>query len=296
MAGNKDNKGPVESFGDMVKEFGEAISKIFSDPELKKKAKEFAKGAEDSAKAFGRRFKDEGVKEKFKDFGKAARNFGSSVSDYFKDDKDKDKGGDRVEDISQKEYEWEKSLDEKMKNFGEKAKEAGEKFGRKMEKVGDKADSYFRDSRSGRIIGYSFAIMWSIIFLVLFNFYWSYIAYYNYYDSVWHRYPLLTGNFSQWLPIVSAALIASVIGNILLIIYDGNLFRQITRIALDLFGLAAVVSLLVIFPFDFTVFPRDLTGILNPVIIAVLVLIIIGIGIGTMVRLIKLIVSAAKVS
>lgn len=287
----KNNKSPVESFGDMVKEFGEAISKIFSDPELKKKAKDFAKSAEDSAKAFGKRFKDEGVKEKFKDFGKAARNFGSSVSDYFKDDKDKDED----EDISQKEYEWEKKLNEKMKDFGDKAKKAGKELSRKMEKAGDKVDSYFKDSRGGRIVGYSFAIMWSIIFLVLFNFYWSYIAYYNY-DGVWHRYPLLTGSFSQWLPIVSAALIASVIGNILLIIYEGSLFRQIIRIVLDLFGLAAVVSLLIIFPFDFTVFPRDLTGILNPVIIAVLVLIIIGVGIGTMVRLIKLIVSAARVS
>ena len=289
MAENKSNKSPVESFGDMVKEFGEVISKIFSDPELKKKAKEFAKSTEDSAKAFGRRFKDEGVKEKFRDFGKAARNFGNDVSYYFKDDKDKD------EDISQKEYEWEKNLDEKMKNFGEKTKKAGKEFGRKMEEMGGKVDHYFKDTRGGRITGYSFAITWSVVFLVFFNFYNQYIAYYNY-DGVWHRYPLLTENFGQWLPVVSTALIASIIGNILLIIYDGYFFRQIIHIVLNLFGLAAVIALLTIFPFDFTVFPRDLTGILNPIIIAVLVLIVIGIGIDTMVRFVKLIVNAAKVS
>lgn len=289
MPGGKKDKSPVESFGDMVKEFGEVISKIFGDPELKRKAKDFAKSAEDSAKAFGSRFKDEGVKEKFKDFGKAARNFGESVSDYYKDDKGKD------EDISQKEYEWEKKLDEKMKNFGEKAEKAGKEIGKKVEEAGDKIHSYFKDTRSGRITGYSFAIIWSVVFFVFFNFYNQYIAYYHY-DNVWHRYPLLTESFSQWLPIVSAALVASIVGNILLIIYDGYFFRQIIHIALNLFGLAAVVSLLTIFPFDFTVFPRDLTGILNPIVIAILVLIIIGIGVETIVRLIKLIVNTAKVS
>ncbi|MBM3702018.1 MAG: hypothetical protein FJW63_03315 [Actinobacteria bacterium] len=286
MAENKKDKSPIESFGDMVKEFGEAISKIFSDPELKKKAKEFAKSAEESAKAFGKRFKDEGVKDKFKDFGKAARNFGESVSDYFKDDKEKE------EDINQKEFEWEKKLDEKMKNFGEKTEKAGKEFGRKIEEVGDKVDHYFKGTRGGRITGYSFAIMWSVIFFVFFNFYQSYIAYYHY-DGIWHRYPLLTKSFSQWLPIVSVALVASMIGSILLIIYDGYFFRQIIRIVLNLFGLTAIISLLTVFPFDFTVFPRDLTGILNPVVITVLILIIIGIGIETMVRLIKLIVNAA---
>ncbi|OFW51354.1 MAG: hypothetical protein A2163_11395 [Actinobacteria bacterium RBG_13_35_12] len=289
MPGGKKDKSPVESFGDMVKEFGEVISKIFGDPELKKKAKDFAKSAEDSAKAFGSRFKDEGVKEKFKDFGKAARNFGESVSDYYKDDKEKD------EDISQKEYEWEKKLDEKMKNFGERAEKAGKEIGKKVEEAGDKIHGYFKDTRSGRITGYSFAIIWSVILFVFFNFYNQYIAYYHY-DGVWHRYPLLTESFSQWLPIVSAALIASIVGNILLIIYDSYFFRHIIHIALNLFRLAAVVSLLTIFPFDFTVFPRDLTGILNPIVILVLVLIIIGIGVETIVRLIKLIVNAAKVS
>ncbi len=282
MPKDEKEKSPVESFGDMVKEFGETVSKIFNDPELKKKSKEFAKSAEDSAKAFGKRFKDEGVKEKFEDFKKAARGFGNSVSDYFKSDKE------REEETHDVEYEWEKKLDKKMKKFGERAEEAGKKFDRKMKKVGDKVDSYFKDTRGWRITGYSFIIMWSVIFFVLFNFYQSYIAYYHY-DGIWHRYPLLTESFNQWLPIVSVALVASMIGNILLIIYDGYFIRRIIRIILNLFGISAVISLLTIFPFDFTVFPRDLTGILNPIVIVVLILIIIGMVIDTMVKAIKLI-------
>lgn len=101
-----------------------------------------------------------------------------------------------------------------MKKFGEKTEKAGKEFGRKVEEVGDKVDHYFKGTRGWRITGYSFAIMWSVIFFVFFNFYQSYIAYYHY-DGIWHRYPLLTESFSQWLPIVSVALAASMIGSIL---------------------------------------------------------------------------------
>lgn len=90
----KEDKGekPSESFGEMIREFGDAVSKIFDDPELKKKARDFGDSAGKSAKLFGERFKDEEVKSKFKDVGKAARDFGEIVSDYFKNDKETEDG------------------------------------------------------------------------------------------------------------------------------------------------------------------------------------------------------------
>jgi hypothetical protein len=287
LSGKSKDKSPVESFSEMVKEFGETISKIFNDPELKKKSKEFAKSAENSAKTFAKRFKDEGVKEKFGDFKEAARGFGKSVSDYFKSDE---------EDVEEtgSESDLEKKIDRKVAEFGEKAEEAGKKFEKKIDEVGGKIDDYFKGTRSGRITGYSFAIMWNVIFFVLFNFYSQYIAYYQYDGGTWSRYPILTEAFNQWLPIVSTALVAAIIGNILMIIYDGYYFRFIVRIILNLFSLTAVISLLTIFPFDFTVFPGDLTGILNPVIIVILVLAIIGLVVDTIVKSVKLIVSVGK--
>lgn len=301
MTSDEKDKSPVESFGDMVKEFGEVVSEIFNDPALKKKAREFAKSAEDSAKTFGERFKDKKVKDRFDDFKEAAHDFGSSVSKHFKSDEEKtedenvdeEEGGEERRSIDQKEYEWEKKLNEKMKKFGEKTGKAGKDAGKKIEETGDKVDYYFRETRSGRITGYSFAIAWSIVFLVFLNFYNSYIAYYQYDGGQWNKFPLLTESFSQWLPIVTVALAASIIGNILLVIYDGRFFRQLIRIVLNLFSIMAVISLLTIFPFDFTVFPGDLTAILNPVITVFLVLIIIGTGVDTIVRLIKLIASSA---
>lgn len=72
----------------MFEAFGDAISQIFKDPELKEKAKEFGRSAVESAETFGNRFKDEDVKEKLRDVGKAAQDFGKSISDCFKAKKD----------------------------------------------------------------------------------------------------------------------------------------------------------------------------------------------------------------
>lgn len=77
-----------EAFAEMFRTFGNAISEIFNDPQLKEKARDFGKSAADSAETFGKRFKDEDVKAKFKDVGRAAQEFGKSIADYFKEDKD----------------------------------------------------------------------------------------------------------------------------------------------------------------------------------------------------------------
>ncbi|MFC2014098.1 hypothetical protein ACFLU8_04410 [Chloroflexota bacterium] len=84
---NSDKKTSGENFAEMFKAFGQAMSEIFNDPELKKKAKEFADSAAESAKVFGSRVKDEDVKDKFRDVGKAAENFGTNIADCFKKDK-----------------------------------------------------------------------------------------------------------------------------------------------------------------------------------------------------------------
>jgi len=77
----------VDSFAEMFRSFGQAIGEVFDDPELKKKAKEFADSATDSAKTLANRLNDEDVKAKFKEVGKAAEEFGKNVADHFKKDK-----------------------------------------------------------------------------------------------------------------------------------------------------------------------------------------------------------------
>ncbi|HAJ95108.1 MAG TPA: hypothetical protein DCP02_02630 [Actinobacteria bacterium] len=98
----------------------------------------------------------------------------------------------------------------------------------------------------------------------------------------------------MWLPIAIAALLTSIIGNIILMIYDGHFFRQMIHLVMDMFSAASVISLLVIFPFDFSVLPgNDLTNLLNPIVTAVLILISIGIGIAILVKFIKMVVGIA---
>jgi ribosomal-protein-alanine N-acetyltransferase len=80
-------KTSAESFADMFKAFGQAVSKILDDPELKEKVKEFTESAAESAKTFGSRFKDDDVKAKFRDVGKAAEDFGKSIKESFKKEK-----------------------------------------------------------------------------------------------------------------------------------------------------------------------------------------------------------------
>jgi ribosomal-protein-alanine N-acetyltransferase len=82
-------KDTAEKFGEMIKAFGDAISEIFDNPDLKEKAKDFAQSASESAKMFGSRLQDKEVKAKFRDVGKAAQDFGRSVAEHFKDDKGK---------------------------------------------------------------------------------------------------------------------------------------------------------------------------------------------------------------
>ncbi len=78
----RDKDNPAAQFGEMIRAFGEAISEIFNDPELTKKAREFGDTAAESAKAFADRFHDEDVKRKFNQFGRAAEKFGQSVQEY----------------------------------------------------------------------------------------------------------------------------------------------------------------------------------------------------------------------
>ena len=156
---------------------------------------------------------------------------------------------------------------------------------------------YSESNRTARITGYSFAIAWTIAFLVFFNFFSRYIAYYEYdaTTQAWTMFPLITERFSAWLPILNASMIASVLGNIVLIINDSFYFNNITNIVMHLFGIASVSTLFVLFPFDFNSIPDvTLNPILFPIIKIVLILIIVGLSIGVMVRFIKIIVKAVR--
>jgi uncharacterized membrane protein len=165
-------------------------------------------------------------------------------------------------------------------------------------RIEDKVHAHFR-SQSGRIVAYAFAIAWSIVLLIFFNFFNQYVAYYHSetVDGVttWTRYPFFTEDINLWLPILTTTLIISIIGHIILIIRDRYILREMIHIVINAFSLWTVTTLLSVFPFDFSVIPNPAAADATCVGIKIfLIFISIGIGIAILVRVIKLIVNVVR--
>ena len=162
-----------------------------------------------------------------------------------------------------------------------------------------KAERHIIGKRDARITLSAFSVAWGIVLLILFNFFNRYIAYYRSETvgdtTVWTRQPFFTEDINLWLPILTTTLVISVIGHIVLIIFDKYVLREVIHIVIGAFGLATVITLLSIFPFDFSVMPNTATA--DAVyfgVTATLICISIGIGVGILVRSIKLAVNVVK--
>jgi uncharacterized membrane protein len=156
-----------------------------------------------------------------------------------------------------------------------------------------------RPGHAGRITGSVFAIAWSIALLVFFNLFYRYVAYYSVdtvgRDIIWYRSPLFTSDIHLWLPILNITLALTIVGHVILIIYDWRLLRKIVLIINDALGLATLVTLLSIYPFDFTVIPDHSAKVGTQIgVTAVLVLIAVIFGISALVRLITLLVDIGR--
>ncbi len=160
--------------------------------------------------------------------------------------------------------------------------------------TGEKADVSVKNSSTTRITSSSFAIAWSTIILVFVTFFNHYIAYYQpeSIDGVsrWIRYPILTGAFTSWLPILVATLILFIIGHITVIYFGKYLIQETTLTVLNLFAIATALSLLFIFPFDFTGIPDvEIATVFHMFTKVAIIGIVVALGAGTLVRLIRLI-------
>jgi uncharacterized membrane protein len=169
------------------------------------------------------------------------------------------------------------------------------------EHAGLKAKEFFKRKREGRITASSFAIAWSIILLVFFNFYYEYVAYYSA-DAVngvvtWTRQSFFTSEIELWLPILTTTLVISIIGHIVLIIVDRKFLHKAIHIIIDVFAMVTVITLVSIFPFDFDVIPNTTAAVsTNIAVTVILICIAVGLGISVLVRIIKLLVDLVKMA
>ncbi|MCJ7606077.1 MAG: hypothetical protein MUO19_08635 [Dehalococcoidales bacterium] len=167
------------------------------------------------------------------------------------------------------------------------------------EKIERKVKEYFNRKQGLHIAGSAFAIAWSIILLVFFNFFHDYVAYYTA-DTVgnaiiWTRYPFLTSDISLWLPVLTTTLVAAIAGHLIIIVFYRPLLRRIVTFLLDCFGLATVLTLLAVFPFDFSVIPGETAASITTVSVTVaLIGISVGIGISLVVRLVTTLVAIGR--
>jgi uncharacterized membrane protein len=154
-------------------------------------------------------------------------------------------------------------------------------------------------SRNARIVGSAFAIAWSIALLIFFNFFNQYVAYYSSETvdgiTTWIRYPFFTENVNLWLPVLTATLIISIIGHIIMIIFDRYILRELIHVIINAFALWTILTLLSVFPFDFTVIPDPAAVDATYFGVRIfLIFIAVAVGIALLVRAIKLIVNVVR--
>lgn len=165
-------------------------------------------------------------------------------------------------------------------------------------RIAGKVDAHFK-SRSGRIVASAFAIAWSIVLLIFFNFFYQYVAYYHSETvdgiTTWTRYPFFTEDINLWLPILTTTLIITIIGHIVLIILDRYILREMIHIVINAFALWTIVTLLSVFPFDFSVIPSTTAADATYLGVRIfLIFISVGVGIAILVSVIKLIVNVVR--
>jgi [ribosomal protein S5]-alanine N-acetyltransferase len=88
---SKATKEAAEKFGEMLSAFGVAVGEILDNPDVKKKAKEFATSVVDAAvKVTQSKVEDEEVRARLRNVGEAAKTLGDSLEKRFKSKKEKE--------------------------------------------------------------------------------------------------------------------------------------------------------------------------------------------------------------
>ena len=145
-------------------------------------------------------------------------------------------------------------------------------------------------TRSGEISSHVSMIVVTLVQLIFFTSFHKYIAWYTTEpDGSVTRLSMLTDDYFTWLPIPVTASILAIIAHIIFIIYDNYRFRMTAEIILYISGIVVTVSLVSIFPFDFSVIPNATAADVVPIVVTVFFILLAGFyGIVALVQFIKL--------
>ncbi len=139
-----------------------------------------------------------------------------------------------------------------------------------MDNLSAKRQKKENSSKKSEYVG---AIVVNIILLYIFN---------NLLN--WHVY-FISNALNEILWIINIAITATIIGNIMLFVFNPEWFRHIIKIILNIFAVTAVYSIYSVFPFNFSSFLIEWS------VTIALIFIIIGIAVATIIELFSLIMN-----
>jgi hypothetical protein len=150
--------------------------------------------------------------------------------------------------------------------------------------------------RCGEIASDISVILVTVAQLIFFSFFHQYIAWYTTGpDGSVTRLSMLTDDYFTWLPFPIAASIVVIVTSTVMIFYDRYWYRQIAWIVFCLLGITVTVSLVSIFPFDFSVIPNETAVDVVPIVVRVFfILLAVFYAVTALVMFVQLISHTAK--
>ena len=100
----------------------------------------------------------------------------------------------------------------------------------------------------------------------------------------WEWAPFLTEDFARLLPIMTVALGATIVANVIYMVYDPVWFKSISQVGLLILNAFVTAGVWDVFPFDFSAYSFAWAGLARAVLAVTFVAIILGI-IAELVRL-----------
>jgi hypothetical protein len=133
-------------------------------------------------------------------------------------------------------------------------------------------------------------ILVTVANLIFFAFFHKYIAWYTTGpDGSVTRLSMLTDDYFIWLPIAITASILAILAFTVMIFYDNYRFRMTAEIIVLITGIAVSVSLVSIFPFDFSVIPNATAVDVVPIAVRVFfILLAVFYGVTALVQFVRL--------
>jgi len=143
----------------------------------------------------------------------------------------------------------------------------------------------------GEIASHLSIIIVTVAQLIFFTRFHKYIAWYTTEpDGSVTRLSMLTDDYFIWLPFVITASIVAIVAYTGMIFYDQYWFRMTAQIIVTVFGIAVAVSLVSIFPFDFSVIPNATAVDVVPIVVRVFFILLAAVyGVTALVLSVKLI-------